>query len=478
MKVLKKEYVGYFIFFIIIMFLSPISGDDWGNYLVGEQGIRHMIGNAIGMYFSWEGRFISRLFINLFTYNKWLWNIVNSAVIVSIIYMINSICNFKNKKIMFFLSTLIVLFMNLFTFSQVVVWIAGNITYLFVIPLILFYIKILYNDKKLSGGISFVLGILNAIIPMFVEHMAIILILLNIIFLVKYYIRNKKVNKKLVVFLIISIISFLVMFLSPGNSIRNGMENNYFNTLSSFEKIIYNIPNYIYYTYTINYFLIVLMIIGNYFIIKNKINRRPIKIILCIFNIISIIFVLKSLLTKCDYSSNVNTLSIIYFIIYSIISFFLVVKNNYNDKSLLFFLLGIISNGIMLLSPTWGYRTSFATYLFIGISYLIIIDGYIKNNKIILYTLLFMNLLGIIFYLVLYISIHLQYNDNYKAIMNGIENKSQNIEIVSYPSFAPCNINPSNDYHLSKFKKYYGINENTKITLVDNNWKFYIIYSK
>ena len=83
-KILKKEYILYFFFFLIIMCLSPISGDDWGNYLVGEQGIRHMVGNAIGMYFSWEGRFISRLLINILTYNKWLWNIVNSFVIFSI----------------------------------------------------------------------------------------------------------------------------------------------------------------------------------------------------------------------------------------------------------------------------------------------------------------------------------------------------------------------------------------------------------
>ena len=73
----KKFLILIFAIFLIILFLSPISGDDWGNYLVGEQGIRHIIGQAIGMYFDWEGRFVSRLFINFLTYNKiaiFFWN--------------------------------------------------------------------------------------------------------------------------------------------------------------------------------------------------------------------------------------------------------------------------------------------------------------------------------------------------------------------------------------------------------------------
>ena len=91
-----------------------------------------MIGQAIGMYFTWEGRLVSRIFINILTYNKWLWNVVNSIVVVGIIYYINKICKFKNKTTMLILVISTILFMNVFTFSQVVTWLAGNITYLFV----------------------------------------------------------------------------------------------------------------------------------------------------------------------------------------------------------------------------------------------------------------------------------------------------------------------------------------------------------
>ena len=53
MKQNKKKffYISIFLFFLFILFLSPISGDDWGNYEVGKTGLYHSIGNAVGMYF-------------------------------------------------------------------------------------------------------------------------------------------------------------------------------------------------------------------------------------------------------------------------------------------------------------------------------------------------------------------------------------------------------------------------------------------
>ncbi|MDO5003045.1 MAG: DUF6056 family protein [bacterium] len=477
-KSLKKEYILYFLFFLAIMCLSPISGDDWGNYLVGKQGIRHMIGNAIGMYFSWEGRFVSRLLINLLTYNKWLWNIVNSFVIVSIIYLINNICNFKNKKLTLVVP-LIFLFTNLFTFSQVIVWIAGNITYLFVILLLLYYISEVYKQSEFSSKKTILLLSLNIIIPMFVEHMAIILILINIIFIIINYLKDKKINKKLIIFLIISIISFLCMFLSPGNSLRSSMENSDFNSLNFSQKILYNIPNLIYYTYIINYFLAILMIIGNYLITKNEIKNKPVRILLYIFELISIIPILVITFNNKFSSSNIFT--IIYFILYSISSFYLIIKSSKNittDLAIFFFFIGICSNGVMLLSPTWGYRTSFSTYLFMGISYLIIIDRYVRINKFLNYLIIICNIIGMLGYITFYISVHLQYMDNYEIINKGIETKSKNIVIVSYPAFAPCNINPTNEYHMKKFKEYYKIDKDTEVTLVDNNWKFHLLYRR
>ena len=472
-KILKKnyKYLILFVFFLIIMFLSPICGDDWGNYLEGIQGFKHMIGQAIGMYFSWEGRILSRLLINFLTCNKIIWNFINSGILISIIYLITIIIKPKNKKLIFFLSTLTILLMNIYTFSQVVVWLAGNITYLFVIPLILYYLYCLLNNK----GNKLILIMLNIIIPLFVEHTGILLVLINIYFIIKEYLKNKKVDKLLLLYLLISIVSISSMLLSPGSRIRTKGENIDFNNLSILKKILYNIPNYIYYTFLINTYLNIITNISNIYLIKN-IKNKYLKILSYIFMIplplILSVLVLKGLINKSVYYHN-NIYIIIYYIIYSLITLILLIKTK-NEKMILFYILGLSSNGIMLLSPTWGYRTSFASYIFLSITHIINIDKHIKENKLINLSLFIITILSMIFYLILYISIYRQYLDNNNRIKNNLNNNI--IEIGAYPGFVNCNINPLDDFHIKKFKEYYHIKEDTEIVVLKNNWKYYIFY--
>ena len=474
----NKIYIGIFLFLLLVFFLSPISGDDWGNHLEGIQGFHHMISQAVGMWFTWEGRFISRVLINILTCNKWLWNITNAIVIVGIINYVEKLVKFKNKKIMLLLLFSTILFMNIFTFSQTVTWIAGNITYLFVIPLILIYLYIIYNDNY-NKFTNVLLVILNIIIPMFVEHMAILLILLNIYFIVNDYTKNKKINKKLIIFLLISIISFGLMYFSPGNTIRKGMENLEFNKLSLFGKIMYNIPNLVFYTYRINYFLIILLVIGNFILIKKHIQNKLLRITLHLIELISILFTGIYLLNNFNINtiniSDNNIFVIIYFVLLTIINFILLIKNK--DKlPIIFYSMGIISNGVMLMSPTWGYRTSLATYLFLSICYLIIIDKYLKKNNLIKTINILITLIGMLFYLVFYISIYRTNLANEKMIKDAIKNNTNRIELIAYPGFAPCNINPTNEYHLKRFKEYYHIKDDVEIVIVNRNWKYVIFY--
>lgn len=471
----NKIYIGIFIFILIILFLSPISGDDWGNHLEGTLGFKHMIGQAIGMYFSWEGRFISRILINILTYNKWLWNIINSIAIVGIIYYIEKLAKFKNKKLMLLLLFSSLLFMNIFTFSQVITWVAGNITYLFVIPLILMYMYMINNNK----GNIILLIILNIIIPMFIEHMAILLIVLNMYFIGKEYYKDKKINKKLIMFLLISIISFMIMYFSPGNAIRSATENLEFNKLSLFGKINYNLPNLIFYTYRINYFLIPILIISNILLINKNIKNKILKILLYLFEIISIIptilYLGESFNIINPIITNNNIFIIGYYIVLTIINFVLLIKNK-KELPILFYSMGIISNSVMLMSPTWGYRTSFATYLFLIVCYLIILDQYFKENIFKKITIILITSLGMIFYLIFYISIYRVNQANEQLIKEANKNNSQSIELIAYPGFAPCNINPVDPYHLKRFKEYYNIKEDVEIKIINKNWKYIIFY--
>ena len=480
-------YIGVFLFFVFLFFLSPISGDDWGNYLVGKTGIYHSFGNAVGMYFSWEGRIVSRIFINLLTYHKVVWNFFNSFIIVGIIYYIVKITKPKNKKFVLLASLFLFLFMNLYTFSQVIVWLAGNITYLFVILLLLIYFYWMFEKKDFSWKSVILLSFLNFISTMFVEHMAILLILSNIFFLGLSFYQNKKWDKKILLFLICSIIGTLIMFLSPGTRLRSGMENIEFNQLSFFAKIFYNLPNFIFYTYISNYSLFVLMVPASIFLVKNMIENKTIRILHYPFLLFPILTSISSVASFLNLSflkelSNPNGIfNAIYYILYSIdllILYILYSKKEKNIKAIFFLILGFFSNGVMMLSPTWGYRTGFASYLLLGISFIMVLDHYLSKKKLVNGMLFSLNGMMMVFFTILYISVHRQYLENFQVIQKGIKNHSKQIVIEEYPSFVNCNINPTNEYHLSKFKEYYGIPTDVEIILLKNSWKFKILYKQ
>ena len=132
----------------------------------------------------------------------------------------------------------------------------------------------------------------------------------------------------------------------------------------------------------------------------------------------------------------------------------------------------------MMISPIWGYRTSFATYIFLSISMLMIIDKYIKERKLYNIILSIFCIGSSLFYIILYISVHFQYMDNLKVIETAKRRNSKVIEIIKYPYYVNCNINPTSYFHIKIYKKYYGLNADVKIVLKENNWKYFIFYNK
>ena len=479
-------YISIFCFFFLILTLSPISGDDWGNYLVGKIGLRHCFGQALGMYFSWEGRLVSRILINLLTYNKFIWNIVNSVLITGIISVIINLIKPKNKISVLCLSVLTILMMNIYTFSQIIVWIAGNITYLFPLALILFYILDLKNNKEPTKLKIIIIAIFQLLVPMFIEHMAVLLIFINLsVLLIKYY-KTKKWDKIYIMYTLISIISTLSMFLSPGTKLRSDMENLEFNKLNIFHKVLYNIPNFIYYTFIVNSFLLVLLTISNIYKVnklnKNKIVKTILITYLTIIPITTIVLYNLSMFINLpvvllELINQNNILVEAYWFSYLIIYFYLLlkdIKTNQGKLNLVLSILGIISNFIMLASPTWGYRTSLATYIFLTIPQIEIIDR-ININKIIEKTLILITLIVSLIWIVFYINIRIAQNDLETSIKKQLKEDKEIIEIESFPSYANCNINPTNEYHLTKFKEYYQIPEEKQVVVLPNNWRFIII---
>ena len=478
----KKErnfYIFSFLFFFILFCLSPISGDDWGNYIAGSNGLYHSIGNAVGMYFSWEGRFVSRILINVLTYHKFLWNIVNSLAIVLLFYLAIKIINPKRKRTIYLLLLLLIPLMNIYMFSQTMTWLAGNITYFLEIPLMLLYFYMLYKKKYDTKLNLFLLILLSISIPMFAEHMAAVLVCGNLILLGYNYYKTKTIDKKLVVLTIISIISMLSMYLSPGTRTRSATENIEFNKLGIFGKIGYNLPNFVYYTFVENYYLLFLFIISNFFLVKHQFKNKFFRLILSTFlTIVPLVTIfLYPLSIVKEFNIINNTYLIIYYLVFSIISFILILREK-NKESIFIFTLGMLANCIMLMSPTWGYRTSLFTYIMLGLSSIIIISKYLKEKNVIFYIFTGGTVIILTVLMIFFVNIYRCQKDLEKSIKEQLKEDKEVIDIVMFPNFANCNINPDNDFHLVKYKEYYNIPQDKKINFISSKWHYLIFYKK
>ena len=164
MNTKNKILLCVFIFSLIIFTITPIAGDDWGNYLVGKNGIIASVNNATVMYKTWEGRFISRVLISFLTYNKWLWNILNATLITLLVSTIYRYLKDKNNKTILLIPILGLLLVNVTFSSQCYLWLAGNITYFFPIPLLLLYFYFIFSNKK-DNRLIVLFSILNLIAP-------------------------------------------------------------------------------------------------------------------------------------------------------------------------------------------------------------------------------------------------------------------------------------------------------------------------
>ena len=79
-------------------------------------------------------------------------------------------------------------------------------------------------------------------------------------------------------------------------------------------------------------------------------------------------------------------------------------------------------------------------------------------------------------YGIISISIYRQYKENCKIIEKVIEDKSDVVYLESYPDYVMNSINPTEEFHQTEIKKYYGMNPNIRIELIPNDWKFKVFY--
>lgn len=478
----KKIYlITILILFLILTFLTPISGDDFGNYISTDGSILSAIKIAMSYYHSLEGRFIGRILIMYTTYHKIIWNILTSLLFTLLVSSIYKLLNKTSSLIILLLGLLLI---NTDMFAQSYTWLAGSITYLYPTVLTIYYfINIYYKHNNYKIYDYLILVILSIIIPMFVENIACVFVLGNIILLIYSSLKERKLN---ILYLITSILSssfLIIMLKSPGSASRSLNENIEFNSLTTIEKIITNIKNLDNYIFFKNSAMLIITIIPilYYLIKKRKIIISTLISIIPILSIINNIYYMLPM--KFSYLQNLNiidksnNLYLIYWIIYLtlfVLAINYIIKDKL-EKNFIYFLLilGISSSIVMLILPTWGDRITLYTTVTLTIVGTILIDKIIKDVRLIkllktIYTM------TTIYLIICFISINQinKYRENYIKVQ--LEDNIKVIKIVRNPIIYIWNNNPQSKYFIDTYKSYQNIPKEKDIEVISLSYKDYL----
>ena len=490
-KVMANKTLLYsiilFLFVFLFSLLIPLGGDDWGNYLRKENTIGEIFEIAKNFYFSFEGRFFSRLAVSTIIPHPIIWAILNGFMVSILFYMIAKILNLKHNNYLLLLMA-ILLFVDAQTYAQIYVWKTGNVTYLIPTVFAVFLIykrKFLFTNEEVKvSKTDYLLVPFSLIFSMFVENVAVTIVFICLLNTILYYIKTKKIDKAMLLNFVSSVIGLMLMILSPGTKARLSTTGD-FADFSLFEKIIYNFPNLINYTFIKNSFLIVLMSILVIYIIYKFIHSKKIKLLLALFMTVVPLITVVVNFTNNFHITLPHILMIfidssrwyicLFWVIFAIAFLILVFKyteklNKYNF--LYFLVLAMISNGSMLISPLWGGRTAYITSLMLCICMLILIMylNILQSKKI--------NIIEkiLVFGFIIIFSIYSVYifnlnNNRNKYINYQIQHNVKEYEIIILPGYWMWNLNTwgSDGYFALAFKKTYGIPKDAELIYVKKN---------
>jgi len=472
------KYIFVFGFFALITFLAPLCGDDWHNYMVGSQGLRHMVGQAIEMYFDWEGRFVSRLLINFLTYYKFWFAILVGLLIAGGMFVIEHFGNLRHKQIFFLLFFGVFLFLDNPLFTQTILWVAGSITYLFPSMLLLGYFFCYFyflKGKKVSSKWlllgSFCFAFLS---PMFVENIAISFVVLHILILLLEYYQTKCFNKVYLINIILSILGTFLMFMSPGSLKRSMMETAFYE-LSFLQQIEFNFPVFIQYTFGENYYLIFLMIVSGLFLTFRVFSKRMMQIIS-----IGIVFIFPILCYS--HAWHFPWLYIVCWIVWFFYLLFLVVSFYRNDFDKLWFYgillgVGLLSNIVMMATPSISSRTSLLWILCSSVSFLFVLDDVIVVPKFLAIFLSFLLLLTCGIYGIAYYNLNCFSLALKQSIQSDLE-QGNPVNVYMAPEYLAWGLTPTGDYHIRTFKEYFKIPYDYELVYQNSVWKYFIFFDE
>lgn len=329
-------------------------------------------------YLNWNGRFVSHSIVQYFMQfnTKVPFNIFNSLAYVGLVSLINwTSLRTTNKKNNPYILALIFFFTWFFIpfFGQSVLWLSGSGNYLWMSLIYLGFI--LFNLKNHELNFT---NILSAILLGFLtgasnENSGPAAVLIVLLFVLRRFIKERKVNLVTIIGIIFSAIGFLTMILSPGSQKRGTMQR-------TFE------------------------VIQNNFLDIFKLSFNDLKWAYLIFIILLLITILMKKITFDELLT---------------VSFF--------------FIGHLAAIYVMAFSPEHPERTFFGGAMFLGISIFILVYCLFNDSKVIALGLVLICSIGFVFsFIPAYQDISLSYyqtENQYKAIEKAQHQNPKNATV-------------------------------------------------
>ena len=232
----------FFLFFALITHWTPASGDDW-VYAVGGMW-NNPFKQALVMYQTWSGRYLSELWGFLVAPHKSLWNILNPLLFTGIFLLLIKLSDTRYPVLTALLAMVLIFSVGNRVRMQTYTWIMGT-TY--VVPLLLFLLQVQIlrqwlTEKNPPVWQTAVLCVLNFCIPLYMENAAALIFGGDLLVLIYCFCTKNPNRKKMILIFAFAAAGSLIILSSPGAAYRMVNDNAEFNALSLGQKIAQNWP--------------------------------------------------------------------------------------------------------------------------------------------------------------------------------------------------------------------------------------------
>ena len=467
----KKVTIFTFLLFLIIGILSPISGDDWKNYVIGRKGLLEVFNN-INIK---DGRVFSGIIIPFLTYHKLLFNILFALLISKFIDICNEFQGKGKSKFAYLHPLIAILAVSTFIFSYNYMSVESTIAYTFPILLFIDFFYILTKNDELTAKNIIQLFFISIFVTLSSIHIAIAFFVANLL----YFIIASKDKKNIYSFLLI--VTELILLLISMSMIEYNL------VITNVNEVLGNIPYMIESVFSKNILTIIIGSIPiNLYLYEKLKDKTYGRVAITLFDIILVFSLSYNFFNYVPFNINLilkkysgifateNWYYIFYFITYLVLFFISVNYYLKNKKEKIMVNTFIISSILLMIFSMSSNLFNEGNIAFIVFTTIFISVKIVKEKLAVhVKSVIALTFILVVYYLSMFSVI--KYIDitrtNYIKEQNDAE--VSYVEVKANPIYLVWRYNPIDYFQHRDFKEYYKIKKESSIEV-----KYFGVFEK